>query len=206
MNIATITPTITLTQAETENFCLAVKATALGASTDAVRDILTCIKIYVGDGEIKFVATNSFMLFVTTIGLLDMPKDMKGEYLLKAKTLTDALPRKKGEPITLELNDESLTIANAATGAFGTVPNHPGTFPEWQNLITDAKPDAPFTVGFNPKLLGDICKAAALFRGKQDRVPVRFTLGGSELKPQHFHLDIVDRGTFYALLMPVRIP
>lgn len=206
MNIATLSPTITLTQTETENFRLAVKATALGASTDAARDILTCIKLYVGDGEIKFVATNSYMLFVTTIGLLDMPKDMKGEYLLKAKTLVDALPKKKGEPITLELNDESLTVANAATGAFGTVPNHPGTYPEWQNLITDAKADTPFTVGFNPKLLGDICKAASLFRGSDDRVPMRLTLGGSELKPQHFNIDIVDRGSFYALLMPVRIP
>lgn len=205
MNTATITPTITLNQAESENFSLAVKATALGASTDAAREILTCIKVYVGDGEIKFVASNSYMLFVTTIGLLDMPKDLHGEYLLKAKTLIDALPKKKSEPIHLELHDEALTIANAATGAFGTVPNHPGDFPQWQNLITDAKASEPFTVGFNPKLLGDICKAAALFRGKEDRVPLRFTLGGSELKPQHFHLDIIDRGTFYALIMPVRI-
>lgn len=205
MNASTVfaVPTMTLTIDETENFRAAVKATALGASTDAARDILTCIKIYIGDGEIKFVATNSYMLFVTTIGFLDMPKDWNREYMLRSKTLLDALPKKKGEPITLELNENSLTVANASTGAFGVIPNHPGTFPDWQNLITDAKADHPFTVGFNPKLLGDICKAAALFRTHDE--PVAFTLGGSELKPQHFNLRVIDRGTFYALIMPVRL-
>jgi DNA polymerase III sliding clamp (beta) subunit (PCNA family) len=205
MNTATITPTITLSISETENFRLAAKATAIAASTDAARDILACVKIYVGDGEIKFVATNTYMLFVTTIPMLDMPVGLTGEYMLRAKTLIDALPKKKGEPITLELNDESLTIANASTGAFGTVPNHPGTFPQWQSLITHEQAKAPFKVGFNPKYLGDICKAAVTFRGTNDNAPIALDLGGSELKPQHFTLHIVDRGTFYALIMPVRL-
>jgi DNA polymerase III sliding clamp (beta) subunit (PCNA family) len=201
-----VLPTIDFSLDETASFVAGVKATALGASTDPVRDILTNILVIVGDGHIKLVSTNSYMLFVTTLGPYpDMPKDMDLTFMVKAKALVTAMP-KRNAVIQLRVNEDAhrLTITEVGSDIGTVLPLEPGTFPDWQSLIKDETATLPLTVGINPKWMVDIGKAADIFRGKKD-IPIRFRTGPTELKPMFFDMTCVDRGTFFALLMPVRL-
>jgi DNA polymerase III sliding clamp (beta) subunit (PCNA family) len=199
-------PSISMTMDETKSFVAGVKATAIGASTDPVRDILTNVLVIIGDGHIKLVSTNSYMLFVTTLGPYpDMPKDMDITFMVKAKALVTALPKRNAlMRLDINLDANRLSVIDHGPGTETMLPLEPGTYPDWQSLIREDKPTLPLTVGMNPKFLADIGKAADIFRGKTD-APIRFRTGQTEMKPMFFDMTVIDQGTFFALLMPVRL-
>lgn len=205
--ITPIRPTLRPNVDVSKSIIAGIKATALAASTDAARPIVTNVLITIRDGVIKLVATDSYMLFVTDLLYHDMPIGTDLSFMVRAKDLVAALPKgsDRNRLLELDVTDSTFTICDATSGATSTIAVQEGTFPDWRSLITSQRPDRWYSVAFNPKKLAVIAKAADIFRGTGDDTPLIYTPGGTELKPQHWEMTIIDRGTFYALFMPVRI-
>ena len=130
--------TLPLDMTSTANLVAAVKATAIGCSTDQVREILTNVLVIVGDGEMKFVATNSYMLFVTSIGGIEMPAGYHAEFMIKGKQLVAAMPKAKAL-VQLIIDHDSLIIHDPINRTDTQLRMQEGTFPNWQNLIAEDK-------------------------------------------------------------------
>jgi hypothetical protein len=187
------------------NLTAAVKATALAAALPSDgRTIIAGVQIILADNTLKFVATNSYVLHVTTIAAHQVDAATNGQWLVDAKQLVAAMP-KRNEMVTLRFGERDVTVLNHSAGTSTLLPLIEGTFPNWENLITETKTPTTEPVGYSPKHLGTVCKAGELFRAKvAEGAPLRLVQGETELKPSHLEMTIVDRGTFFALIMPVR--
>jgi hypothetical protein len=187
------------------NLTAAVKAAALAAALPSEgRPIISGVQIILEDNTLRFVATNSYVLHVVTI-TADTAPDAQGHWLVDAKQLVVAMP-KRNEVVTLRFDEREVTVLNHSTRSSTVLPLIEGSFPNWQNLITTTTTPTTEPVGYSPKYLGVVCKAGEIFRTKlADGAPLCLRQGETELKPSHFEMNVVDRGTFFALLMPVRI-
>jgi len=185
-----------------------IKAVAGSAATDHFRDILTNILVTIEDNVVKLVATNSYMLTVITLKpWFDLPPG-KFEFMVEAKSLVQGMPKaKKNESLQVGYDQEAGTMSftNQSGGSY-IATFREGTFPAWENLTTDRETRAtePVTIGLNPALVANLMKQAHVFRGKTD-VPVVIQAPLTEMKPVHMHCNVVDRGEWYGLLMPVRL-
>ena len=203
-----------LTLDESNGFIAGVKAVTTSASTDPVRGILNNVLINVKDGEVKLVATNSYMLTVVTLGpYLNMPEDVDVEFMVNAKQLKAAMPTGTKNQLTLLVENSGLVISTENSTA-GMV-FEDGTFPQWQNLgagITVETNGAGVDFKVNPKLMAQLAKQAEIFRGRNDESPIYFKAAEANvkdnrapaMKPIHMTCTVIDRGTWYGLLMPVR--
>lgn len=188
----------------------ALRCVKIAASNDQCRPILCGTQVSRTDQGLRFVATDSYRLFVV-------------DATLKADTL-GAIPH--GWSLLVDLDPSlfrwasdlckgfgDITVTATPDGlAFGdtrrsvTLPKIEGSYPTWQGLMPERDGvNAVKEIGFNPDLLADI-GAAAKALGAASSEPVRMDGVETAVKPTRFtasarHLDL----KLTALLMPVRL-
>lgn len=208
MSTLTEVQTITLDTTESAALVAAVKSVAMSACTDNARPILTGISVEIKDKQVTLAATDSYRLTVLT--LLPWPEladhDLDIQFIVDAKQFVAAMPKGRGNIITLAFGHDEFAIGSIGNPTF-TLPHIQGAYPEWRNLTKekDERRVQPVEIAFNPKLLASIMKSADAFRGKLE-CPVRVLPALTEMKPIHMEMNVVDAGHWYSLLMPVRIP
>ena len=192
---------------ESASFIAAAKATALAIAGDAGRPILNNVLIEISDNEMRLVATNSYVLFVSTLLVPELDPTTEMSMMVDAKQLLTAIPKGRNPMLTLGFDERTVTITDSLTASATTIAVQPGTFPSWRNLDqSDKRPTEVFDVGFSPKYLALVGKAGELFRGKRyEGAPLSYISGTTALQPAYFTMRCVDRGTFHALIMPVRL-
>lgn len=205
--------TIDLTVDESQSFIAGVKAVATSASDDPARPVICNVLVRIKSNVIEIVATNSYMLTVVTLGPYPTMKASTDiEFMVNAKAFAKAMPTGSKNQLTLAIDDDGIAIVGQGTSSL-ILFDKGGTFPNWENLgdginVKTNGEGVDFKV--NPKLIEILAKQAKVFRGKTEE-PIFFKAAernskGLEpaMKPIHMTCTVVDRGTWYGLLMPVR--
>lgn len=185
---------MTTITAKSSDFHEALANALLFAGKEAMRPILNAVRIEFGDGEIRFIATDSYGLVRVK---LEGETSESGEFLLSADDAKRILPIvKSAKGGTLEISIEADGITFSFFGSSTTARRVIGEFPNYSALFE----------GHEEGELGDIAiesfQLARLGKikvgGKIDRV--KFDFQGSNLKSARFTAGSAIDG----IVMPVR--
>lgn len=193
-------PSITL---DVKTFKRFIKTVAPAASGDEFRPILTGVHIRRAevDGPLVITATDSYRLYRITTR--NEPGGQLIEATVPARWLTRLLPGLGADDVTLTIDGPRVTVASGDDIASTAIIR--GGYVKADDLLAGirAKPTVDeLPVWFNPKLYGDVLKAAATFGGP--RWPVQMTLRGNSLSPVEFHVTDAEGARLDMVLMPVR--
>tara|TARA_R110000868_G_scaffold172746_3_gene408723 strand:- start:6332 stop:6961 length:630 start_codon:yes stop_codon:yes gene_type:complete len=198
--------TLHLSEDDTASFIAAVKAVATSASTDQARAILCNVLIEISDNEIKLSATNSYMLTIVTLSGPTWINNINAKFHVVAKHLVKAMPTGTKNHMSLEVTDGVFVINSESkidhlSMQAGEFPNIKGLTSGYEK-VTD-KLGVDFAL--NPKFASTLLKQAEVFRGKNSEAPVVIKAAETHMKPIHMKCNVIDRGEWYALIMPVRL-
>ena len=142
----------------------AISQVAVAASRDDTLPLLTCIKVEATPGKVTLLATDRYRLALRE---LDHDGDLEGEWLLRARTLTEVTKTNAG-PVGFATSDQ---LAAFTTGARTlTSLQVDGDYPPVRRLFPD---DTPITARVNVADLTAAVKRVALVAERN--TPVRLT-------------------------------
>lgn len=99
--------------------------------------VLECFLLKIEDNKLTATASDTETTLVTTIELIEA--DGEGSFAISSKTLLDALRELSEQPLSFEINEDSLEVTiNYQNGKYGLVAQNGDEFPKMKVLKEDA--------------------------------------------------------------------